>query len=87
MGVRAGKRALTTEPGFVNGNGQVVVAGTGAASSRRADQRVYRLRCGKCRHEYGANGMEIHLRLCPQCQGGVAGEVLVEVEGMPPLFS
>jgi hypothetical protein len=41
-------------------------------------QVVYRLRCGKCGNEYGCNGMDIKARRCPQCQGGVAGEVLRE---------
>lgn len=82
--MRAGARALTTEPGFTNENGQTVVASTGARSGKQEGQRIYRLRCGSCGAEYGANGLEIHQRLCPACQGGLPGETLIEAQ--PKLF-
>ncbi len=41
-------------------------------------QTIYKMRCGVCRGEYGANGCDIHARLCPLCQQGKAGEVLRE---------
>ena len=28
---------------------------------------------GVCCHQYGANGADFHLRLCPVCQGGKKG--------------
>lgn len=78
-------RAITTEPGFVNSNKQKVMASTGAASSTRDNQTIYRLHCNACRAEYGCNGMDIKSRLCPYCQGGVPGEPLRE-QGTLPLF-
>lgn len=30
---------------------------------------IYRMRCEKCGYEYFANGSDIHLKKCPQCQG------------------
>ncbi|HEY4356496.1 MAG TPA: hypothetical protein VGN16_12160 [Acidobacteriaceae bacterium] len=76
------KRALTTEPGFTNPNRQKVIASTGASSSARDGQAIYRLRCGACSHEYGCNGLDIKGRLCPACQGGVEGEALRELAPM-----
>lgn len=77
-GVVNRQRAQTTEPGFRNPNAQVVVASTGAPSAVRDAQVIYKLRCERCRHEYGCNGMDIKARLCPKCQGGVPGEPLRE---------
>jgi hypothetical protein len=77
-GVVNRQRAQTTEPGFENPNGQVVVSSTGAPSSVRDSQVIYKLRCNRCKNEYGCNGMDIKARLCPKCQGGVPGEVLRE---------
>jgi hypothetical protein len=62
----------TTEPGYRNRNGQVVVRGTDLPGTDHF-QYVYVLRCGGCGHEYGANGSDIHLRKCPNCQGGAPG--------------
>ena len=70
-------RAVTTEPGFRNPNGQVVVRRTGAPSSVRDRQVVYELRCG-CGHRYGCNGLDIKERKCPYCSGGAPGELLQE---------
>ncbi len=69
-------RALTTEPGFTNPNNQVVVATTGAPSTTRDGQGIYRLRCRHCDGQYGCNGLDIKGRLCPMCQGGAPGEPL-----------
>lgn len=77
-GVPKKARAQTTEPGFQNPNGQIVVSSTGAASAVREAQVIYKLRCSRCRNEYGCNGMDIKARLCPKCQGGVPGEPLRE---------
>ena len=59
----------TTEPGYTNRNGQVVVRATDLPGTDHA-QRIYVLRCTKCRGEYGANGTDIFERKCPACQGG-----------------
>ncbi len=62
----------TTEPGYQNRNGQIVVRKT---EQRGYDhnQFVYVLRCTMCAHEYGANGSDIWLRKCPRCSSGVPG--------------
>lgn len=62
----------TTIPGYVNTNEQKVVRKTNLPGTDHG-QWVYVLHCGKCGHEYGANGSDIHLRLCPKCQGGKPG--------------
>ena len=76
--------AGTTAPGFVNQNRQRTVARTGFPSASFAGQIIYKMACGHCREEYGANGCDIHSRLCPKCQGGVPGEALREAA--PGLF-
>ncbi len=70
--------AVTTTPGFRNGNGQVVVRDTGFASESFPGQRVYHQRCSQCGQEYGSNGTDIAKRLCPGHQGGAKGEKLRE---------
>jgi len=74
--------AQTTAPGFRNPNAQVVIASTGARSTTRDSQTIYHLRCGRCSHDYGCNGMDIKARLCPACQAGTAGEPLREPQPM-----
>lgn len=83
-GARPRARALTTEPGFRNPNGQVVQRATGAPSTTRDSQLIYALRCGTCGTIYGCNGLDIKERRCPGCQGGVPGEPLPEPP--PSLF-
>jgi rubrerythrin len=67
-----GKGKDTTDPGYKNPNGQVVVRNT---EKRGTDflQYVYELRCAHCGHTYGANGSDIHERKCPACQAGRPG--------------
>jgi Zn finger protein HypA/HybF involved in hydrogenase expression len=62
----------TTELGFENRNGQVVVRHTDLEGNDH-NQYVYVLRCNHCGQEYGANGSDIWLRRCPNCQGGAEG--------------
>jgi hypothetical protein len=68
----------TTAPGYSNPNGQAVIADTGARSTTRDRQSIYHLRCSRCDHNYGCNGMDIKARLCPNCQSGMPGEPLRE---------
>ena len=68
----------TTAPGYENPNGQTVIADTGARSTTRDRQSIYHLRCSRCSHDYGCNGMDIKARLCPRCQSGTHGEPLRE---------
>jgi hypothetical protein len=63
---------VTTKSGYVNRNGQVVIRSSGLPGSDHL-QTVYQLGCSVCGHVYGANGTDIHLRLCPQCQSGAPG--------------
>jgi hypothetical protein len=58
--------------GVVNPNGQIC---TGTRGKQGTDhlQLSYRAECGHCGHVYGANGSDIHERLCPLCQDGVPG--------------
>ena len=61
-----------TEPGRVNEHGQEVLRKTDRPGIG-LNQKIYALRCTHCGHMYGANGFDIHLRRCPNCQGGAAG--------------
>ena len=38
-----------------------------------SNQYVYKMECQVCRHTYGANGCDVHERLCPFCQKGSPG--------------
>jgi hypothetical protein len=67
----------TTRVGFVNRNGQEVVADTGLAGTDH-NARAYELKCGECGNRYHANGTDIHGRLCPGCQGGAPGVAIGE---------
>lgn len=62
----------TTEIGYENKNGQIVLQQTDRLGTDHG-QRVYELRCSKCDNVYGANGSDIWLRRCPNCQGGKPG--------------
>lgn len=62
----------TTEPGYRNRNGQVVVRKTELEGNDH-NQMTYVLRCDECGHEYGANGSDIFQRRCPAHDGGAAG--------------
>jgi hypothetical protein len=70
MSFRKGKG--TTEPGYRNAKGQVVLRRTEKQGNDH-NQKVYVLRCDDCSHEYGANGSDIWLRRWPACQGGAEG--------------
>ena len=62
----------TTQVGYENRNGQVVIRATGLPGTDHG-QSIYVLRCSNCRNEYGANGSEIYQRRCPSCQRGRPG--------------
>ncbi|TXM65783.1 hypothetical protein [Methylobacterium sp. WL120] len=62
----------TTEIGYVNRNDQEVIRRTDEPGTDHM-QKVYVLRCRPCGAEYGANGSDIHIRLCPSCAGGRPG--------------
>jgi hypothetical protein len=65
---------LTTQPGYMNRNNQKnlgrrepPLVGTDHG------QYVYIMNCTECGFVYGANGSDIHLHKCPECQGGNKG--------------
>lgn len=62
----------TTKPGYQNPNSQQVMRQTDLPGTDFG-QRIYVLRCNKCKREYGANGSDTHDRKCPFCQGGRPG--------------
>lgn len=62
----------TTNVGFVNRNGQVVIRNTGKPGTDRG-QTVYQLGCSECGHVYGANGSDIFERKCPRHQSRFPG--------------
>lgn len=66
------KDKKTTETGFVNRNGQIVIRNTGKPGTDH-QQCIYQLGCSKCGNVYGANGSDIHERKCPKCGGGEPG--------------
>jgi Zn finger protein HypA/HybF involved in hydrogenase expression len=66
------REAKTTEPGYENRNGQVVIRNSGLPGNDHA-QTIYELKCSHCNHVYGANGSDIFQRKCPNCQSGAPG--------------
>jgi hypothetical protein len=58
--------------GYVNPNGQICLGHRGTAGTDHG-QFAYWTLCGWCGKNYGANGSDLHLRLCPECQGGRPG--------------
>ena len=62
----------TTRPAYKNPHGQVVLRDTGYPGTDHL-QRIYVVQCQRCRHEYGANGSDIHIRKCPAYQSGAPG--------------
>lgn len=61
----------TTVPGYVNRHGVSVIRKTDLPGNDHL-QVTYVLRCPDG-HEFGANGSDIWLRKCPECQGGRPG--------------
>jgi len=62
----------TATVGYENRNQQTVVRKTDLPGNDH-NQVIYVLRCGKCGHEYGANGSDIHARRCPGHDRGATG--------------
>ena len=63
--------------GDINRNQQRLTAKT-ATLGNDHNNYVWHLTCGKCGHEYGANGSDFFQRRCPECQGGRPGLSLSE---------
>lgn len=62
----------TTQKGFINPNGQRC-SGTLSVPGTDHEQYVYKMECENCGFVYGANGTDVHLRKCPECQDGRPG--------------
>lgn len=58
--------------GYVSANGQRCCGHRGVLGTDHG-QYAYKLECTRCGYVYGANGSDVHLRLCPECQGGAPG--------------
>ena len=59
----------TTRIGYVNPNQQKCCGHRGIKGNDHL-QYAYRMECLLCGNVYGANGSDIHLRKCPECQKG-----------------
>lgn len=79
---RLGASKGTTEIGFENRNGQVVIRRT-ALSGNDHNQHVYELKCQDCGERYGANGSDIYERKCPKCQKGAPGLAVAPQHSSP----
>jgi hypothetical protein len=66
------RAGYSTIPGYTNRNGQQVERRTDLAGNLW-NQRIYELCCKNCGAKYGANGCDVHIRKCPECQAGQAG--------------
>ena len=58
--------------GYENPNGQRCCGHRGVLGTDHG-QYAYKVECTMCGYVYGANGTDLHLRLCPQCQSGAPG--------------
>src|SRR5262245_58625580 len=58
--------------GYENPNGQRCCGHRGVLGTDHL-QYAYKVECTRCGYVYGANGTDLHLRLCPECQGGAPG--------------
>lgn len=58
--------------GVVNRNGQRCCGHHGVLGTDHG-QYAYKVDCTVCGFVYGANGSDMHERLCPECQGGAPG--------------
>ena len=71
----------TTEPGYVNRNGQTNLGRTNPPRvGTDHNQFIYVMRCPVCHHNYGVNGSDIFQRKCPIHQKGTKGLPLTDEE-------
>ena len=62
----------TVQIGFTNGNDQKCRGHRGLPGNLTG-ALAYKIECLLCGHVYGANGPDVHERLCPNCQDGADG--------------
>ncbi|MAE50857.1 MAG: hypothetical protein CMH27_03520 [Micavibrio sp.] len=60
------------KPGFVNRNNQLVIDESGGYISNHDSAKAWKMYCLNCKENYGANGCDIYIRKCPNCQKGAA---------------
>ncbi len=65
----SGENKKTTETGYINKNNQRNAGKTDMQGTDHG-QYLYAMECLNCDHKYFANGSDIWLRKCPECQGG-----------------
>jgi predicted Zn-ribbon and HTH transcriptional regulator len=67
--------AQSTRPGAVNRQRQKVVRKVDWVDGGMDGQSVYVLQCQRpgCGFEYGEEGIRVHQRKCPRCDGGLPG--------------
>jgi len=63
---------VSVQIGWVNPNGQRCCGHRGVAGNDHG-QVAYKVECTVCGYVYGANGSDMHERLCPEHQGGEPG--------------
>ena len=61
----------TTDTGYINKNNQKNLGYRGP-SEAHISAKFYEMECLDCGHKYMANGCDIWLRKCPNCQGDKA---------------
>lgn len=79
----ASKQLITgsVQPGYINKNGQKNLGRREPPiSGTDHGQSVYVINCTACGFVYGANGSDLHLRKCPNCQKGKPGIALFTEE-------
>ena len=59
----------STDIGYIN-NWKQKNMGITEKHAVRPYARIYQMYCTVCCHTYFANGSDIHLKKCPNCQGG-----------------
>ena len=67
----------TTDVGYINKNNQKNNGRVGK-SDNHYNQWFYEMECLNCGHKYNANGSDIWLRKCPNCQDKGKGKGIVE---------
>lgn len=59
----------STDLNYLNKNNQRNIGKTNEKGTDHCSV-LYMMRCEDCKHEYFANSTDIHLKKCPNCQGG-----------------
>ena len=62
-------KGQSTALGYLNKNNQRNMGKTNEKGTDHCSV-LYMMRCEDCGHEYFANSTDIHLKKCPNCQGG-----------------